>query len=269
MTVWGIIFFIIAICVVIFVHELGHLITAKMFNVYCHEFSVGMGPKIKTMFVDKTGTEYNLRLIPLGGFVQIAGEEIDKELDKDIPKDQKLDNKKWWQRIIILFAGTFNNMLLCLLIMIILSVTNTTPTLFNGLLITESSNFFQAIVNGCINFWNLVSYMFISLGYLLTHGLQNASGLIGIADVANQASQQSLGFQLFFVAFISLNIGIANQLPIPMLDGGRIVLVLYEVIFRRKVNKTVENILMYGSLAILVFIFIATGYFDLKRIFNW
>lgn len=264
MTIWGLLFFIIAICLVIFVHEMGHLLAAKIFGVFCHEFSIGMGPKIKTLWVDKSGTEYNLRLIPIGGFVSIAGEDVDKEMDKDIPINLKLDYKPWWQRIIILFAGTFNNMLLCLLFLIILSLFNLTPHIVG--FHVDSSNIINAISNGFYNFWILLQMMFDAIKQLFTSGLNNASGIIGIASVANNISHQGIGMMLYFIAFISLNIGIINQLPIPMLDGGRIVLVLYEVIFRRPVNKKVENVLMYLSLALIIFIFIYTGIFDLKRI---
>lgn len=265
-TFLGLLFFLFTICLVIFVHELGHLLTAKMFGVYCHEFSIGMGKKVKTLFVDKTGTEYNLRLIPMGGFVQIAGEDVDKELDKDVPYDQKLDHKPAWQRIIILFAGTFNNMLLCFIIIMFMSVTNMFPE--GGMFITDNQGVFEGIVAGFKNFGIMFNQMIDAIASIFTQGLNNVSGLIGVADVSVSVSQSGLASQLFFIAMISINIGMANQLPIPMLDGGRILLVLYEVIFRKPISKKVENILMYGSVILLIYIFIHTGIVDLGRIFN-
>ncbi|MGL5540487.1 MAG: site-2 protease family protein, partial [Erysipelotrichaceae bacterium] len=69
----NILYFVLMMGVIIFVHELGHFITAKSFGVYCHEFALGMGP---TVFKKKIGeTIYAIRALPVGGFVSMAGEE--------------------------------------------------------------------------------------------------------------------------------------------------------------------------------------------------
>ena len=71
-TLINIIVFILILGIVVLVHELGHFVTAKLFGVYCSEFSIGMGPKL---FSKKIGeTEYEIRALPIGGFVSMAGE---------------------------------------------------------------------------------------------------------------------------------------------------------------------------------------------------
>ena len=71
-TLINIVVFILILGIVVLIHELGHFITAKSFGVYCSEFSIGMGPKI---FSRKKGeTEYEIRALPIGGFVSMAGE---------------------------------------------------------------------------------------------------------------------------------------------------------------------------------------------------
>lgn len=99
---------ILILGVIIFVHELGHYVAAKFFKMPIAEFSIGMGPKL---FGWKKGeTEYNLRGIPLGGYVNILGME---------PDDKTPDGfytKKPYQRFIVLFAGVFMNFILAWMI---------------------------------------------------------------------------------------------------------------------------------------------------------
>ena len=90
------IYFIIILGIIIIVHEFGHFIFSKMFGVYVYEFSLGMGPALFTKKGKDKETDYCIRAIPIGGFVQLAGEEV--EDDKKIPKDRKLYSKPVWQR---------------------------------------------------------------------------------------------------------------------------------------------------------------------------
>lgn len=89
----------------IFVHELGHYIAARIFKVGINEFSIGMGPKLISKTSKKTGIVYSLRLLPIGGFVSMMGEDEDSE------DENALNNKPVWQRMIIVAAGAFMNIL--------------------------------------------------------------------------------------------------------------------------------------------------------------
>jgi regulator of sigma E protease len=73
---------------------------------------------------------------------------------------------------------------------------------------------------------------------------------------------------LFFVAMLSINIGLMNLLPIPALDGGRIIFVLYELVTGRKPNKKVEAIVNMVAYVLLFALFIYVTGNDIRRIFN-
>ncbi len=98
--------------VIIFVHEFGHFIFAKLFGVKVNEFAIGMGPTI----FKKQGkeTKYALRLLPFGGFVSMEGEEEESE-DK-----RAFCNQKAYKRMIILAAGAVMNLILGLIVCIFL-----------------------------------------------------------------------------------------------------------------------------------------------------
>lgn len=105
---------------IILVHEFGHFIWAKIFKVHIYEFSIGMGPIIFTHKGKKDKIDYNLRAIPIGGFVSMAGEVY--EDDEKINKKSFMCNKPWYQRVIILVAGVVNNFILALLFLFISSL---------------------------------------------------------------------------------------------------------------------------------------------------
>ena len=92
----NIILFVLILGVIVCVHEFGHFILAKMNGVYVYEFSIGMGPRIWGF--KKGETDYNIRLIPIGGFCALAGEDLDDDDAKKIPKNKRLQAKKAWQR---------------------------------------------------------------------------------------------------------------------------------------------------------------------------
>lgn len=114
----NIILLILMMGFLVLVHELGHFLWAKKFGVYIYEFSIGMGPIIKTI-KGKDGINYSIRALPIGGFVQMAGEVY--EDDNKIPKEKFLCNKVWWQRLIIIVAGVVNNFLTAILLFFVIA----------------------------------------------------------------------------------------------------------------------------------------------------
>ncbi len=105
----GAITFILVLSFLVFFHELGHFLAARFFGVKVHVFSIGFG---KRLFAKQwMGTTWQFALIPLGGYVQMKGQnDSDPSLKEE--GDDSYNNKKPWQRIIILFAGPFANFLL-------------------------------------------------------------------------------------------------------------------------------------------------------------
>ena len=97
---------------IIFIHEFGHFFTAKLSGVRVNEFSIGMGPKL--FGFTKGETDYSLRLLPIGGYCAMEGE------DEESPDDRAFNNKPIWKRMIVIVAGAFMNIVLGLVFMGIL-----------------------------------------------------------------------------------------------------------------------------------------------------
>ncbi|MBQ9024550.1 MAG: RIP metalloprotease RseP [Bacilli bacterium] len=115
-----IIIFILILGVIIFIHELGHFLFAKKFGVYVYEFSIGFGPKIYSFKRKNDETNYMIKLIPLGGYVAMAGEE--DITDNKVPDNMKLYNKPIWQRFLIMFAGVLNNFILGFVLLFVIGL---------------------------------------------------------------------------------------------------------------------------------------------------
>ena len=118
-----ILFAILIFGFLIFIHELGHFLTAKALDVQVNEFSICMGPAIVKK--QKGETLYALRCIPVGGYCAMEGE------DSDSSDPKAINNKPAWQRLLVLAAGAFMNILLGFILLIVMTaqgeqvVTNT------------------------------------------------------------------------------------------------------------------------------------------------
>lgn len=322
----NIILFIFILGILIFVHELGHFLTAKKSGVHIYEFSIGMGPLLKTI-KGKDGINYSIRVLPIGGYVQMAGEIYEDDDTEKIPKEKFMCNRPWYQRLIILVAGVFNNFLLAIILLfvialiwgaqslepVIYNVTEGKPiaeagivagdviTQVNGtkvktwdkaqlllLLKTKDNNyditvqhkdgstdtyeitpetvededgnesrvfgieiknevtkgFIPALKYAFQKFASTIDQMWLTIVNLFTGGLSinNLSGPVGIYTVVGETRKSGISSILFLIAYLSINLGIMNILPIPALDGGHVLFLLIELITRKKVNEKVEAI---------------------------
>jgi len=120
-----IIYFILILGVVVFVHELGHFIFAKRAGIYVYEFALGMGPRIFKFKRKNDETEYSIRAFPIGGFVKMAGEEI--EADENISADQRVQSKSWLARFLTMISGVIFNFILAIIIFIIMNLVLGVP----------------------------------------------------------------------------------------------------------------------------------------------
>ena len=93
-----------------FIHEFGHFFFARLFKVPVLEFSIGMGPKIYS-WQGKKGTRYSLRAFPIGGFVQMEGEECTSE------NPQAYSNLNPWKKIVVTVAGPLVNIIFAIIVM--------------------------------------------------------------------------------------------------------------------------------------------------------
>lgn len=149
-----IIYAILVFGLLIFIHELGHFIVARLCGVKVLEFAIGMGPKLFSWKGKKSGTRYALRLLPIGGFVNMLGEngmevvqgdngegkdspDMFREVPSDDPDDTRQVNQAWqelspelakqaycnqsvWKRILISIAGPAMNIILGILLMLVM-----------------------------------------------------------------------------------------------------------------------------------------------------
>lgn len=106
---------------IIIVHELGHFVFARAGRMYVHEFFMGFGPRI-FKFKSKTGTEYGLKAIPVGGYVRIMGMDRNEEIPENM-KNQSYQGKPFYKKFLTIFAGAgFNVIFAIILIAVFLSM---------------------------------------------------------------------------------------------------------------------------------------------------
>lgn len=323
--------FVIVFGILVISHEFGHFILARFNGVKVHEFSIGMGPKL--FEYPGKQTKYSIRALPLGGFVQLHGENDDSE-DHD-----SFSAKKPWQRFSVLVAGPLMNFLLAVVLFfsvymmvgfpvnIVKDVLPGYPAQTAGIMAgdkvisldgkpvnswddltkavpTDEKREFKTIViregqqvsltmttkeseNGRRiigitpdtkrSVLQSTQAAFIStrevtlgivdfLGQLVT-GKASGDGVVGpvgIVGVVGEASRSGMADLMGVAAIISVNLGIFNLLPFPALDGGRIIFVLYEMLFRKPFNKAWEQQMHYFGFMILLALMVFMVFKDLK-----
>jgi len=104
---------VLAFGLLVFVHELGHFIFAKLFGVYVEKFSIGFGPKIAGKKIGET--EYLISAIPLGGYVKMYGEHKEDEIKEEL-RQKAFTSKKLYQKSLIVFAGPLFNYIFAVLL---------------------------------------------------------------------------------------------------------------------------------------------------------
>lgn len=344
-----IIWFVLILGVIILVHEFGHFIFAKWSGVYVYEFSIGMGPKLFGKKGKNGETEYCIRAIPLGGFVRLAGEEVDD--DKKVKKDRKLYNKSFIQRFFIMFAGAMNNFILCFVLLfisaliygsvslkpVVSSVNEDYPAYEAGVLAGDT---ILSINGDKVSSWNevqlliqstkgeelelivkgsngvereialtpeivenedgstsyligvgmggkvekglgasikyavettgsLFKLMIVTIKQLFTGGVavKELSGPVGIFTLVGDQAKQGFENILYLTAFLSINVGVINLLPFPAFDGGRILFLLIEKIFRKPVPTKIENMVNSIGFLLLIGLMIYVTFNDILRLF--
>ncbi len=109
--------FFALISIIVFIHELGHFSFARLFGVRVLDFSIGFGKSLKT-WKTKSNTNFNLRILPLGGYVQMLGEDSKDNLKED----DSYNSKKYYQKLLITLGGPFFNFILAIIIFFILNL---------------------------------------------------------------------------------------------------------------------------------------------------
>lgn len=234
---------IIILGFLVLIHETGHFLVARLCKIKVNEFSIGFGPLIWKKETEKT--KYAIRLIPLGGYVSMLGEEERSDEEGSFSKASIP------KRIAIVAAGGLVNILFAILLYIIL-ITIITGNIVTGL--TSTGDFIFAM-------WESIKLIF-------TGGVtvDNLMGPIGISEVVAQTSTV-IDF-LYIMALISMSLGVTNLLPFPPLDGGKILIYIIEAIRRKPLKENFElKLQMIGFLA-LITLSIYVAFNDVGRIIN-
>ena len=118
----SIILFLVALTLLIAIHEAGHLTMAKIFNVYCQEYAIGFGPALLKKKRKGGETYFSIRAIPFGGYVSMYGEEIQLEEGVEVPFERSLEGIKKWKKALILSAGVILNAVTAFVLILISNV---------------------------------------------------------------------------------------------------------------------------------------------------
>ena len=225
----------------IFIHEGGHFLIAKLCKVKVNEFAIGFGPIIWKK--EGKETKYALRLIPLGGFVSMEGEDEESENERSFSKASIP------KRIAIVAAGAIVNILFGLVAYFIL-----VAVVYKDVIIA-----FQATEG-------MVSSIFESLKMLFTGniGIKDLSGPIGISNAVSNTT--TLSNYIYIISVISVSLGVTNLLPIPALDGGKILLLIIEAIRRKPLKKETEIQIQLIGFSVLIALSLVVTYNDIIRI---
>ena len=125
----------------------------------------------------------------------------------------------------------------------------------------------EAFVKGSVQTWNVISLTYLSLAKLIERAipLDTVGGPIMIAKMAGeQASEGGVSF-LAFMALLSVNLGVLNLLPVPILDGGHLFFYFCEIVFRRPVSMKVREIAQQIGLVLLISLMVLAFYNDIMR----
>lgn len=319
----------------IFIHEGGHFLAARLSKVKVEEFSIGFGPKL----LKKKGkeTEYSLSLFPFGGYVKMTGEN---ERSED---PNSFNNAKILNRIFIVAAGAIVNIVFGIVVYFILSMSsgyNISTTVSkilpeaqqnissieigdkilkidganirlksditkalkkyipgNEITILLERNGEEIIVNAkpteyqenfyilgvevaliegnfqdkiYYSFWETIDFVSSigdSLVMLFTGniGINQMTGPVGISEIVVKSN--GIYDFVYLLCLVSLSLGVTNLLPIPALDGGRLVLLIIEGIRGKALKEEIELGIQSVGFTLLILFALYVTYNDILRIF--
>ncbi len=335
---------LLLLSVLVFLHEGGHFLIARLNKITVNEFAIGMGPKILTKVSKKSGIRYSIRALPIGGFVSMAGED---EASDDV---NAFCNKNVWRRITTVLAGPLTNLIVGFIGMFVLvSLTVPATNIVAAFLDDATSDDYGlqiddkiVAVNGVnTHTGNEVVYEITyqgyepldltvirdgekilledvvfptieesgvimgsfdmqfygigetdrSLGTIISHtfwrtwstakmvwdsladlirgrfGLDAVSGPIGMTELVGDAIASGWESVLYLWVLLSVNLGVMNLLPLPALDGGRLMFLWWEALTRKPINKTIEAYINAAGLLILMAFMLLITFKDIFKLF--
>lgn len=241
-TIITIIKVIVLLGLLVIMHEFAHMVVAKLCKVKVTEFSIGFGPLL--LKKERKGTVYSLRLIPLGGYVNLLGMD-----DKECNIEGSYSKANAFKKIAILLAGGIVNILFGLLIYFIL--------------VYQASNFLVAF-DATKHF---TFSMFESIKMLFTGAVtpEQLMGPIGITDLVSETTK--ISEYIYLTALVSLSLGVTNLLPIPPLDGSKILIIIFETIRRKPIKEETELKIQLAGFLFIILLSLYVAYNDILRLF--
>lgn len=254
--------------VLIGIHEAGHFLAARWVGMKVEKFAIGLGPQ--WTWKSKDGTEYALGAIPLGGYVRITG--MDGK-DRETPGHFYASPR--WAQAFVLLAGVLANFLLAFgLITVMMFLMPSDPKLppptFLEVMSASVESTLRLIVvmmQNTVDFiWNLFSFGATAPeGYNPT---EQVAGPAGIAVAVTEAANEGLLDLLWLTSLVSVAIAAFNLLPIPALDGGRLLFVGIEAITNRPIPAKINIVASLAGLAFVVVILVVGTIGDIGRLLN-
>ena len=237
----------------IFIHEGGHFIVAKLCKVKVKEFSIGFGKIIWQK--QKKETKYTLRLIPLGGFCNMEGESEESYDEGSFSKASV------WKRMAIILAGATVNILFGILVYFL--IISTVAIQFMD---PAKDTIFNRIYYGAKNTGVFIISIFESIKTLFAGGIATDQmvGIVGISEVVVKTT--GIINYIYLLAVISVSLGVTNLLPIPALDGGKILILIIEIIRGKPMKVETEAKIQLIGFSIIFALFLLVTYNDILRI---
>lgn len=316
-------------------HEFGHFSVAKLVGIKVHEFSIGMGNRI--LKVKGKETEYSIRMLPIGGYVKMEGE------DENSTDERSFNNKPVWARILVIVAGPIMNFVLAILLFTtmfymmgfptnspiigeiipnfpaqvagiesgdrIISIdgkqmdtweqivetirandekqlnvrvlrddkeenfivkpmlNEKTQQLMMGISPTLEKSFIKSFINSFGKTIDVIKEMIGFFGKLFSGNAsaKDVVGPVGIIYLVGEAAKTNIYYVLHLAGLISVNLGVVNLLPIPALDGGRLVFLIIEGLTGKPLDPEKEGFVHFTGFVLLMGLMLFMVYKDIVR----
>jgi regulator of sigma E protease len=316
----------------VFFHELGHFVVAKLSDIKVNEFSLGFGPQI--IGIKSKETHYSIRILPFGGYVKMEGE------DSQTSDPRAFNNKRALTRLGVVLAGPLMNFILAILLLAIIGfysgIATTQVTVIPGepaqlsgiqnndqiyainnhkvsnweevveiisskpnekitVTVIRDGKYIDYSVNTAVEpetqrgvigiqteiikhsvldslkygfqktFW-ILKMILVGIFQMLTGKVKaDVVGPLGMVHIVGEAAKIGFYQLLYIAAVISANLGLFNLFPIPALDGGRGIFLVFELLRGKPVEPEKEGLIHFIGFALLMFLMIIILFKDIKE----
>jgi len=317
----------------VFFHELGHFVVAKLSDIKVNEFSLGFGPQI--IGIKSKETHYSIRILPFGGYVKMEGE------DSQTSDPRAFNNKRALTRLGVVLAGPLMNFILAILLLAIIGfysgIATTQVTVIPGepaqlsgiqnndqiyainnhkvsnweevveiisskpnekitVTVIRDGKYIDYSVNTAVEpetqrgvigiqteiikhsvldslkygfqktFW-ILKMILVGIFQMLTGKVKaDVVGPLGMVHIVGEAAKIGFYQLLYIAAVISANLGLFNLFPIPALDGGRGIFLVFELLRGKPVEPEKEGLIHFIGFALLMFLMIIILFKDIKEL---